>query len=263
MLATPKSTPKFFAEFAAAITQGVVCVSGVQVAMAYDVSVGLAVYRNNYRGNLHDALAGAYPVILQLVGADFFRRLARDFITAYPSRNANLYDYGAPLSEFLHDYAPTQMLTYLPDVAALEWACHRAYLAADASTLNLAELAAVHPDNYARLHLQLHSGCFLIRSSYPIAAIWQAHQSTLAADFSLDLTQGGGSLLVTRQHHKVVIETLAAADADWLNALLAGQSLGAASEHTLAHYADFNLPAVLLNLAQLDALTGFYLGEQS
>jgi hypothetical protein len=254
--------PEIFAEFAAAITQGAACVNGMQAATAYDVSVGLAVYRNNYRGNLHDALAGAYPVIVQLVGAEFFRRLARDFITAYPSRSANLFDYGAPLSAFLRDYAATQRLAYLPDVAALEWACHRAYLADDASSLNLAELAAVHPDDYARLHLQLHPVCFLIRSTHPVAAIWQAHQSTLAADFSLDLTQGGGAVLVTRQHNLVRVEKLAVADADWLNAILAGQNLGAASEHTLASYVDFNLPAVLLKLAQLDALTGFYLGEQ-
>ena len=254
--------PKIFAEFAAAITQGTPCLADVQANNHYDVSVGLAVYRNNYRGNLHDALVGAYPVILQLVGAEFFRRLARDFITAHPSRSGNLFDYGAPLSIFLRDYAPTQTLTYLPDVAALEWACHRAYLADDASSLNLAELAAVHPEDYARLHLRLNPACFLIRSTHPVAAIWQAHQSALAADFSLDLTLGGGAVLVTRQQQHVLIEALAAAAADWLNAILAGQSLGAASEHALAHYADFNLPAVLLKLAQLDALTGFYLGEK-
>jgi hypothetical protein len=253
--------PEIFADFAAAITQGTPCLAEMQAANHYDVNVGLAVYRNNYRGNLHDALAGAYPVIVQLVGAEFFRRLVRDFITASPSRSGNLFDYGAPLNIFLHDYAPTQRLAYLPDVAALEWACHRAYLADDASSLNLAELAAVHPDDYARLHLQLHPACFLIRSTHPVAAIWQAHQSTLAADFSLDLTQGG-AVLVTRQQQHVLIEALADAAADWLHAILAGQNLGAATEHTQTHYADFNLPAVLLKLAQLDALTGFYLGEK-
>lgn len=254
--------PEIFAAFAAAITQAAPWLADVQAANRYDVRIGLAVYRNNYRGNLHDALAGAYPVIVQLVGAEFFRRLARDFITTYPSRSGNLFDYGEPLGVFLHDYAPTQTLAYLPDVAALEWACHRAYLADDASSLNLAELAAVHPEDYARLHLQLHPACFLIRSTHPVAAIWQAHQSTLAADFSLDLTQRGGAVLVTRQQQHVLIEALADADADWLSAILARQSLGAATEHTQAHYADFNLPAVLLKLAQLDALTGFYLGEK-
>lgn len=253
--------PNIYAGFAAAISLGAAIPNGVRVAGNYALSTGVEVYRNNYRGNLHDALAGAYPVIGQLVGAQFFRRLARDFITTYPSRSANLFDYGAPLSGFLHDYAPSQTLAYLPDVAALEWACHRAYLAADAPTLNLAELAAVHPDDYARLHLQLHPACFLIRSTHPIAAIWQAHQSVLAADFLLDLTQGGGAVLVTRQHHQVVIEELAAADADWLNALLAGQSLGTATTLTLTQHPAFDLPALLLKLASLGALSGFYLGE--
>ena len=29
---------------------------------SYPAAVALEVYRNNYRGNLHDALAGGYPV---------------------------------------------------------------------------------------------------------------------------------------------------------------------------------------------------------
>jgi len=57
----------------------------------YSADTALEVYRNNYRGNLHDALAGAYPVIRQLVGDEFFRYMARKFIEQYPSRSGNLH----------------------------------------------------------------------------------------------------------------------------------------------------------------------------
>ncbi|MGZ8257537.1 MAG: HvfC/BufC family peptide modification chaperone [Gallionella sp.] len=257
------AAPKIFAQWAAAITQSAPPPCGVQATGDYDVNVGLAVYRNNYRGNLHDALAGAYPVMVQLVGAPFFKQLARDFIALHPSRSANLFDYGAQLAEFLRRYAATQTLAYLPDMAALEWACHRAYLAADAPVLNLSELAQVAPDAYAELYLQLHPAVQVLTSCYPIAAIWQAHQSTLAADFSLDLAQGGGAVLVLRQQNWVRLEPLAAADANWLCAILAGQSLGDATARTVSEHSAFNLPELLLKLVQLDALTGFHLGEKS
>jgi len=67
----------------------------------YPVDVAIEIYRNNYRGNLHDALAGAYPVIKQLVGDEFFRFLARKYIEKYPSRSANLHQYGEELQFLL------------------------------------------------------------------------------------------------------------------------------------------------------------------
>ncbi|MFA5826551.1 MAG: DNA-binding domain-containing protein, partial [Gallionellaceae bacterium] len=97
----------------------------------YSDAVAMEVYRNNYRGNLHDALAGAYPVVKQLVGDDFFRFMARKFIEQYPSHSANLHHYGTELPDFLATFAPAQELVYLADVAALEWAYHLAYFVAD------------------------------------------------------------------------------------------------------------------------------------
>lgn len=255
------NVPNIYAEFAAAISQGGDIPKGICLAKNTPAQLGLAVYRNNYRGNLHDALAGAYPVIVQLVGAAFFRRLARDFIATHPSFDANLFAYGAELDDFLSRYAATEQLAYLPDMASLEWAVQRAYLAADAPTLNLAELAAVPSDDYAQLHLQLHPACQVLHSIYPLAALWFAHQSAIAADFSLDLTHGGGALLVMRQHQQVLVEPLSAAEAYWLNATLAQHSVADANNLTLAHAADFDLSALLVKLAHLDALTGFYLGD--
>ena len=88
----------------------------------YSATIAIEVYRNNYRGNLHDALAGAYPVVEQLVGRDFFRRVTRKFIEQHPSISGNLHHYGAEMAGFVAAFEPAQGLAYLPDVAALEWA---------------------------------------------------------------------------------------------------------------------------------------------
>ncbi|MGB9092559.1 MAG: DNA-binding domain-containing protein, partial [Gallionella sp.] len=138
----------------------------------YSAAIAIEVYRNNYRGNLHDTLAGAYPVIRQLVGEDFFRYMARKFIEQYPSRSGNLHRYGAEIADFLASFEPAQGLPYLPDVAALEWACHRAYFAEDASALDLTELAQIPPDQYPDLVLRTHPSCHQVRSRYPVVAIW-------------------------------------------------------------------------------------------
>ena len=43
----------------------------------------------------------------------------------------------------------TQHLAYLPDVARLEWAYHRAYFADDVPSFDLTRLANIAPDSYA------------------------------------------------------------------------------------------------------------------
>ncbi len=238
----------------------------VQVEMSYShysVSTALDVYRNNYRGNLHDTLAGAYPVIAQLVGEEFFRYLTRQFIAQHPSRSGNLHHYGAEMEDFVASFEPARTLPYLPDVAALEWACHRAYFAEDVLPMNIARLAQIPPEQYPDLILYTHPSCGLVRSRYPVVAIWRAHQPGAEADFQIDLDSGASLALVVRSDDVVTVNELSAADTDWLQAIQAGMSLGEATAATLEHDPDFDLQGLLLNLVALGVLTDIDLKEKA
>ena len=162
--------------FSSAIRSGAGAPAGMGGGTGYSLERGMEVYRNNYRGNLHDALAGAYPVLRQLVGEAFFRRLARSFIEQHPSRSGNLHDYGGEMSRFLQQFEPVQHLPYLPDMASLEWAWHRAYLAEDVPAFDVQRLSSLAPDSYAHLRWQLPAGSALLASDYPLSLVWQAHQ---------------------------------------------------------------------------------------
>jgi hypothetical protein len=221
----------------------------------YSVAVAIEVYRNNYHGNLHDTLAGAYPVIEQIVGKYFFRLLTQQFIELHLSRGGNLHHYGAEMAGFVATFEPALGLGYLPDVATLEWACHCAYFADDADTLNLGKLAQIPPDQYA--DLILHTACHLVRSPYPISAIWYAHQPGANSDFHIDLDSGSSNALVSRKEDVVLVIELSDSDALWLQHLQAGSPLGAATAITLECYPDFDLQAALLNMAAQGALSDF------
>lgn len=248
--------------FARAIVQGEAPSSCIDADYAqYSSAVAIGVYRNNYFGNLHDALAGAYPVIEQLVGRDFFRHLTRSFIRQYGSQSGNLHHYGAQMEDFLATFEPSKDLVYLPNVARLEWACHRAYFAEEATALNLGDLAQIPPERYADLILNLHPACHLLSSRYPISAIWHAHQSDAACDFHIDLDRGGGDVLVTRCDDVVIVVELFQADAAWLQAVQKGASLGVATDAIQARYPSFDLPSLLLMLVANNALTNFNLKE--
>jgi hypothetical protein len=225
----------------------------------YSAATALDVYRNNYRGNLHDTLAGAYPVIRQLVGDDFFRYMARKFIEQYPSRSGNLHHYGAEIADFIASFEPAGTLPYLPDVAVLEWACHRAYFAEDAPTLDLAKLAQIPPDQYPELAVRTHPSCHQVRSRYPVVAIWRAHQPGADPDFMIDPDSGASNALVCRNDGEVFVDELSPADSHWLQAIRAGATLGDATAAALDIDPGFDLQAVLLKLVKQGVLCGFKL----
>jgi hypothetical protein len=229
----------------------------------YPADTGLEVYRNNYRGNLHDALAGAYPVIEQLVGNTFFKSLTRAFIAQHPSRSGNLHHYGKELPVFIATFTPAQSLAYLPDVATLEWACHCAYFAADAAGLDLRKLAQIPPEQYSNLILHSHPACHVVRSTYPVAAIWHAHQPGAGEvdGFDIDLDSGPSIAVVIRNEDVVQVGDLAEAEADWLESLRAGSRLGSATDATLEKYPHFDLSQSLTKLVSLGVFSGFNLEE--
>jgi hypothetical protein len=231
------------ARFSAVIRTGAEFEADAIACPHYPAARGVDVYRNNYRGNLHDALAGAYPVVRQLVGEEFFRFLAKRFIAGQPSRSGDLHRYGGELADFLTRFENTQHLPYLPDMARLEWACHCAYFAPDAAPFDLARLACIRPESYAGLRWRLHPGCTLLVTGFPVAAIWQAHQDD--ADFRIDLDRGGEHLLVHRKDLRPDIAGIAPAELHWLAQLQQDIAMGAATEATLAAHPDFDVAAVL------------------
>jgi hypothetical protein len=225
----------------------------------YSVDVAIEIYRNNYRGNLRDTLAGAYPVIEQLVGMDFFRLLTRQYMAQYPSRSGNLHHYGAEMASFIATFEPAEKLPYLADVAALEWACHCAYFAVDAAPIDIARLAQMPSEQYPELILHIHPACRQLRSNYPIAAIWHAHQPGSNSDFNINLDSGPCFALVSRKDNEICVNELNAADADWLQKIHAGAPLGDATEATLQHHPDLDLQAALKNLVELGVFSDFNL----
>lgn len=221
---------------------------GVAAGPHYPIADAVDIYHNNYRGNLQDALASAYPVAKQIVGAAFFRRLAQQYISRYPSRSGNLHDYGGEMSAFMAEMAPLHHLPYLADVAALDWACHLAYYAPDAAVFDLARLQAIAADQYPELRWTCHPSCRVLYSPYPLLEIWQTHQPCAPEDFKIDLDSGGGHVLVRRHNNEVTVSALPSAPAQWMQSVQSGATLGAATSAVLAAFPDFDLP---------DSLSGF------
>lgn len=214
-------------------------------ARGMDAAAGLAVYRNNTFANYRAALREAYPVVLRLVGEDYFNRAADAYVRAVPSTFGDINVYGASFGAFLQDFPGARDLAYLPDVARLEWACHRAFGALDAPPLDIERLAAVPPERLERLRFALHPSAALIASPWPILAIWRVNQTDFADEPRVDLAAGGIRLLVVRRGDDIDLEPLSAAEYALLAALAGGETLGTATQTALAEDAAFDLGGCL------------------
>ncbi|KQW88534.1 hypothetical protein ASC94_24285 [Massilia sp. Root418] len=135
-----------------------------------------ALYRGNMSVTWNKTLAAAYPVIRQLVGDDFFSGLSGEYGRAHPSQSGDLNRFGADFAAFLAGFPHTAELPYLPDMARLEWALHRAHYAADSPALSAADLAAMPPELLEEARLPLRPACSLFASAWNVVQLWLAHQ---------------------------------------------------------------------------------------
>jgi hypothetical protein len=138
-----------------------------------EIARRFSVYRNNVQHGLTRALAARFPVVEQLVGAEFFAAMARVFIADAPPSDPVLLHWGEAFPAFLESFPPVGHLLWLADVARLELARGRAYHAADAAPVAPEALAAADPE---RLRLTLHPSVALFASPHPAVRIWEAHQ---------------------------------------------------------------------------------------
>jgi len=208
-------------------------------------SARLAVYRGNVLGNCINALAGAYPVVRKIVGAEFFEATARAYARAHPSTSGDLNEYGVGFAAFLEEFPPTRDVPYLPDVARMEWLAHRAYYAADSAPYDPARLAGLPAERWTDLRPALAPACALLASDWPIARIWTVHQDDYSGAFDVDLGAGPDRVLVYRPGWKAEVVALATGDYRFLAVVLDGASLGEALEAAVAEDAGFDPAAAL------------------
>ena len=217
----------------------------------------LAVYRHHVLATLTSVLKDTYGVVARLVAEGFFAYAADTFVRRHPPRAPCLFEYGDGFAEFLASFPPCRDLSYLPDVARLEWAMHAALHADEACATDLDGLRELPADALARVTLRLDPSLTLLSSPWPIDGIWRANQPGADPEATLDLGAGGVSLEVRRLGDDVVWRTLPRAEHAFRAALVSSLALEAAADLALAVDAAFDLSGALTTLIGEGLVVGF------
>ncbi len=205
-----------------------------------------AVHRNNRMLGLVNALRRHFPVVEKLVGEDFFKGLARAYVTAEPPRSPLITRYGDSFPAFIKGFEPAAELPYLADVARLEIARIRAYHAADATALGAAHFAMLDGQLAEDLRIALHPSTEIIRSPDPIVTIWAMNSGE--RDLATIEPWRAEDALVARPGLDVEVRALPPGGAAFLQALASGATLGEAAITALADARNFDLTSNLAGM---------------
>jgi hypothetical protein len=217
-----------------------------------------AVYRNNVVVGLTDTLKDAFPAVLRIVGADFFRAMARAYVVVEPPRSPIMLDYGAGFPDFIRQFEPAAVLPYLADVARIERAWTEAYHAPEASPVDPGAFAGIAPDELPAIRFALHPSLRLVRSRFPALTIWQMNVADGVPE-PVALASGGEDVLIVRPSADVEVRSIPGGSLEFIQALGGGASIVAALKVAVTANALFDLSANLSDLMRAGALVGYSL----
>ena len=137
---------------------------------------GLAIYRNNYRAALTDALLETFQRTARWVGQEAFRQAAAHHLIAHPPTGWTLDDVGSGFDATL-----AELFTNDPEVSELawtEWSMHQAFGAQDAEPMTVNDFAAAtakfQEADWSSLCLIFMPRIATRTMQHDIAAIWHA-----------------------------------------------------------------------------------------
>lgn len=219
--------------FARAVIGHAQCPDGLEAPPGVDASGRFDVYRNNVAMGLIEALRTTFPVVERLVGADFFRAMARSYARENLPSSPVLLEYGEGFPGYMSAFEPAAGLAYLPDVAVLEWHWVRAHHAMDVEPLTLHALRRFAVERIPELRLDLHPSASILSFGSPALSIWSRHQDEETPSMA-DLTYAPEAALVWRDGVYVRVLSLEPGEIRFLQAIRDGQSVGDAAAFTYA-----------------------------
>jgi hypothetical protein len=204
-----------------------------------------SIYRNNVLFRLSETLREAFPVVRRIVGSQFFDYAAHTFIERHLPSEACLATYGTEFPAFLESFSAVSQLSYLPDVARLEWAISQVVRAAPEVRLPIGVLRDLRGDP-ASVRLRLTPCVQYLASAFRIDQIWIAHQEH--GDLGNWHIDSGVANLSIHACESLRLNILPQGTWEFRSHLAAGDTLGRATSVALDVDPEFDISLALASL---------------
>ncbi len=133
----------------------------------------LSIYGTAYFLRILGALASNFSAVKNTAGEKAFNQAARAYLVKFPSKYKSIDDIGAELPSFLRRRPLSKKYPFLSDLAALDWAAHRAFFADDEPAMDRKRLAGLSGRTWANAVFHLDPSTRLLDLSWPVADLWK------------------------------------------------------------------------------------------
>ena len=206
----------------------------------------MAVYRNTATKGRIDALEANYPTVVDMVGRDWFRAAAREYVEDEPGGDPVMAAYGESFPGWLSRFEPARPMAYLAPAARLDRAWTEAHLAANASLMDACQASALGPA-LTGAAMRLHPSARLFWFDWSAPSLWLAHRKPREeADLFWRPTPEG--LLIHRPGDHVLTHRLSSAQWAFLDAGRREASFAAAAFAAQAAQPRVDIPALFAEL---------------
>lgn len=206
----------------------------------------IAVYRNTSIKGRIDALEANYPTVSRLVGREWFRAAAREYVEDEPGDDPVLAGFGEAFPAWLGGFGPARDHPYLSPVARLDRAWTEAHLAPDSAPLTPARAAAAGLVLTAA-PARLHPSTRLFWFDWTAPSLWLAHRECDEAE-ALHWRREAEGLLIHRPGAGVRARRLSRAEWVFLDAGRKGRPFGVAALLARAAQPDIDASALFAGL---------------
>lgn len=190
-------------------------------------AAGMAIYRNNYRSSLVDALRSTYERTARWVGDDAFRRAAAHHLITHPPASWTIDDAGRGF-----DQTCAELFANDPEVAELawlEWTMLEVFTQPDVAPLTGDGFAkatgAFAEEDWANMRLALVPGARARVVEHDLKAIWSATANEEFARPAVDAVSPQG-VIVWREGERPTFLMVESEEADAFELALSGAAYG-------------------------------------
>lgn len=134
----------------------------------------VGVYYDAYRLRLLEVLADDFPGLVAITGDAEFRDIGLRYLDCHPSTEPSVRWFGRHLADFLTIDAGCRDRSHLAEMARFELARGLAFDAVDSKTASLEDIAAIAPEKWPEVCLDLHPTLQKLEFNWNTGPVWRA-----------------------------------------------------------------------------------------
>jgi len=195
----------------------------------------LGVYRDGYALRLIEVLTNDYPGLMAMAGAADFDHMARAYIAAHPSRQPSVRWFGRHLADFLSATPPYSGSPAAAEMARFEWLLGEAFDGPDAVPVTAAALMALPAESWETLAFTALPTLRRAVFAFEVPQAWQRREEVEPGDLEVAPAARPTPWMIWRPERVSKFRSLAADEAEMLDALVAGRPFPEICEALVPH----------------------------